>query len=163
MPYPLVCTPTYDRNPARTRREGDYEFAKLRFRSNSGHRLERGYVVARHFAEAIKARRRDESAVARPLATLEAVFREHAELWWNETRILSSIEAKIFNQHYQRIIGMGRVALPLIFAALRDRGGQWYWALECITGENPAAYAETLMEAKRIWLEYAFTHNYLRR
>lgn len=56
---------------------------------------------------------------------------------------------------------MGSAVLPLIFADLRDRGGQWYWALECITGENPAAEAQTLPDAKRLWLEYAAQHQYL--
>ena len=108
-------------------------------------------------AEAIKAGRRDESATS---DALERAFQQHADLWWQETRILSSIDAKIFNRHYQRIIGMGRAVLPLIFSALRDRGGQWYWALECITGDNPAKNAETLIEAKRLWLEYGREHGY---
>ncbi len=161
MSHPLTCeTRTYDRSPAQSHREGDYEFAKSRFHTKTGRRLERGYAVAGHFAEVIKARKREEGTVE-SVPTLEKTFQELTALWWRETRILSSIEAKIFNQHYQRIIGLGRGALPLIFAALRDRGGQWYWALECITGENPAANAATLSEAKRIWLEYALTHRYL--
>jgi hypothetical protein len=152
---------TYDRNPAKTFRESDYEFARTRFRRKNGHRLERGYEVACHFAQAIKIRRRDESTGNLSGPTVEQEFRQHADLWWQETRVLSSIQAKIFNQHYQRIIGMGQAALPLIFSELRDRGGQWYWALECIVRDNPAAGAETLPEAKRMWLEYARKHNYL--
>ena len=151
----------YERNPARTFREGDYEFARTRTRRKNGHRLVRGYDVASHFAEAIKGRRRDKGTGRLADSLTEREFRQLAGRWWQETRILSSIQAKIFNQHYQRIIGMGRRVLPLIFSDLRDRGGQWYWALECITGENPAAAARTLPEAKRIWLEYARKHNYL--
>jgi len=56
---------------------------------------------------------------------------------------------------------MGHAALPFIFSELRDRGGQWYWALECICRENPAADAKTLPEAKHLWLEYADKHGYL--
>jgi hypothetical protein len=152
---------TYGRNPRRTLREGDYEFARTRFSRKDGRRLERGYEVASHFTEAIKARRRDGGAGGQDAATLEQEFREYARLWWQETRVLSSIQAKIFNPHYQRIIGMGRAVLPFIFSELRDRGGQWYWALECIVGQNPAAHAETLPEAKHIWLEYARANNYL--
>ncbi|HEY3743964.1 MAG TPA: hypothetical protein VGL53_29170 [Bryobacteraceae bacterium] len=120
----------------------------------------RGYEVAGHFADAIKSRRRDDSV---PHETLRRTFEEEAKLWWAETRVLSSIDRKIFNSHYQRIIGMGRAVLPLIFSALQGRGGQWYWALECITGENPAAAAETLPEAKRLWLEYARKHDLIAR
>lgn len=38
---------------------------------------------------------------------------------------------------YQRIIGMGPAALPLILDSLRREPEHWYWALEAITGENP--------------------------
>ncbi|MFN0106140.1 MAG: hypothetical protein ACKV2U_29125 [Bryobacteraceae bacterium] len=117
--------------------------------------LERGYDVARHIAQGIAARRTDEKPA------LWREFQDHAERWRRETGILSSVQAKIFNSHYQRIIGMGHAALPLIFSELKNRGGHWYWALECICGENPAAEAETLPEAKRLWLEYADKHNYL--
>jgi hypothetical protein len=151
----------YERNQSHSFREGDYEFARSHSRRKNGHRLVRGYDVASHFAEIIKARRKDDSAIPLEHAPLEQAFRYHANKWWQETRVLSSIQAKIFNQHDQRIIGMGQAALPLIFSELQDRGGQWYWALECIIGENPAMRAETLPEAKRIWLEYAREHDYL--
>jgi len=49
----------------------------------------------------------------------------------------------------------------LIFTDLRDNGGLWYWALECITGDNPATNATTLDEQKRAWLEYATAKGYL--
>ncbi|MGA2588968.1 MAG: hypothetical protein ABSH32_03560 [Bryobacteraceae bacterium] len=98
-----------------------------------------------------------------PRQKLALEFKTHADKWWDETRILSSIQGKIFNQHYQRIIGMGRPVLPLIFAYLKERGGQWYWALECITGENPAAAANTLAEARQLWLDYASENGYLTR
>jgi hypothetical protein len=92
---------------------------------------------------------------------LSSEFKTYADRWWKETRILSSIQAKIFNQNYQRIIGMGRQVLPLIFADLKRRGGQWYWALECITGENPAAAATTLDEARKQWLDYGIEKGHL--
>jgi hypothetical protein len=93
--------------------------------------------------------------------SLAAEFKEYADKWWSETRLLSSIQSKVFNPNYQRIIGLGRAALPFIFSDLKQRGGQWYWALECITGENPAAHATTLDEAKRSWLDYAAEKGYL--
>jgi hypothetical protein len=95
--------------------------------------------------------------------TVGAEFKNYADKWWKETRILSSIQGKIFNQYYQRIIGMGKPVLPFIFADLERRGGQWYWALECITGENPADSATNLDQARRMWLDYAAKNGYLRR
>jgi len=41
---------------------------------------------------------------------------------------------------YQKIIAMGKPAVPLILAQLRTEGDdpdQWFWALRVITGENP--------------------------
>jgi hypothetical protein len=38
---------------------------------------------------------------------------------------------------YQRIIGMGWLAVPLILDELRREPDQWFWALEAITEENP--------------------------
>jgi len=98
-----------------------------------------------------------------PRQKLAAEFKDYADRWWNETRLLSSIQGKIFNHSYQRIIGMGKEVLPLIFADLKQRGGQWYWALECITGENPASTATTLTEARQMWLDYAVEHDHLPR
>jgi hypothetical protein len=88
-------------------------------------------------------------------------FYKYLERWKKETRILSSIQSKIFNQHYQRIMAMGKPVLPLIFSELRNNGGQWYWALECITGHNPAVGATNIPEAKQVWLDYAVEHGYL--
>ncbi len=38
---------------------------------------------------------------------------------------------------YQRIIGIGWPAVPLILEELRRDPDQWFWALEAITEENP--------------------------
>ncbi len=157
---PLDCEiRTYARSPVIAARERDYDLARLRFRGKRGHRFERGYDVASHFAQLIRSRRREENDSGDQ--NIQQEFQNLTERWWRETRVLSSIHSKIFNPNYQRIIGMGKAVLPLIFSELRHRGGQWYWALECITGDNPAVGAESLPEAKRLWLEYANQHNYL--
>ena len=38
---------------------------------------------------------------------------------------------------YQQIVGMGMIAVPLILEELHREPDQWFWALECITEENP--------------------------
>ena len=38
---------------------------------------------------------------------------------------------------YQRIIGMGIAAMPLILEEMQREPNQWFWALEAITEENP--------------------------
>ena len=99
----------------------------------------------------------------RPVASfsVESEFHSLASHWRSETRVLSSIHAKVLNKNYQRVMTMGRAVLPLIFRDLRDSGGYWYWALECITGENPAANCVAMADAKKAWLEYAAQHGYM--
>ena len=92
---------------------------------------------------------------------VEQAFKTLVDQWRKETSVLSSVQAKIFNANYQRVMTLGRQVLPLIFRELRDRGGQWYWALECITGDNPAASAQNISEAKQAWLRYAVERGYL--
>lgn len=38
---------------------------------------------------------------------------------------------------YQRIIGMGPAALPLILREMERRPDHWFWALQAITGTDP--------------------------
>ncbi len=38
---------------------------------------------------------------------------------------------------YQKIIGMGPEAVPLILEELRRHPGYWFWALRMITDEDP--------------------------
>ena len=140
------------------RRAGDYAYARSRIRrGKQGREFAGGYAVATHFAQVIAQERRCEEQ------TLEQRFEDYAERWRNETRIHSSIQASIFNQNYQRIIGMGPQVLPLILEELKERGGPWYWALECITGVNPAEGATTLTEQKRLWIEYAILNQFFSR
>jgi hypothetical protein len=101
------------------------------------------------------------SGIAVDVPSIEQEFRMLVSKWRSETRVLSSIQAKVFNRNYQRIMAMGKAVLPLIFADLMNNGGQWYWALECITGDNPSMNARTVQEAKSAWLEYAVQHRYL--
>ena len=68
---------------------------------------------------------------------LEAQFCELAERWRAETAALSSVSAMAIHPAYQRIIGMGRRALPLILHELERAPDHWFWALCAITGENP--------------------------
>ena len=38
---------------------------------------------------------------------------------------------------YQKIIGMGQEAIPLILQDLKATKAQWFWALRSIAGESP--------------------------
>ncbi len=60
--------------------------------------------------------------------------------WTSQRGASSSLTDTSMLEPYQRIIAMGRTAVPLILAQLRAEGSepdQWFWALRVITGANP--------------------------
>jgi hypothetical protein len=63
---------------------------------------------------------------------------------------------------YQKIIGMGMAAVPLILEELQREPDQWFWALEVITDENPvppeAAGRVRLMADA--WIEWGKRHGW---
>lgn len=70
-------------------------------------------------------------------ASLEKEFQAHAERWLADTANSSSIRQTVLHPSYQRIIGMGRPALPLILERLAVNADPWFWALRAITGVDP--------------------------
>ena len=61
---------------------------------------------------------------------------------------------------YQKIIGMGKDALPFIFRELATSGGDWIWALEMIVRkENPASGKAKFKDAKEAWLNWGREHD----
>jgi hypothetical protein len=64
---------------------------------------------------------------------------------------------------YQRIIGMGLPAVPLILEELRREPNQWFWALEAITEGNPVpmAVAGKVREMADAWIEWGKRHGFL--
>lgn len=68
---------------------------------------------------------------------VELEFNKLAEDWRNATMFESNINKISIHPSYQRIIGMGRVALPFIFREMSQSPGHWFWALKSITGVDP--------------------------
>jgi hypothetical protein len=68
---------------------------------------------------------------------LRQQFQIFAAEWKQQSRYLSNMAQMALLQPYQRIIGMGPPAVPLILEELQSQPNQWFWALEAITGENP--------------------------
>jgi hypothetical protein len=88
---------------------------------------------------------------------VEALFEELADRWVNETRFVSALETQVLNDAYQRIIGLGPKALPLILNRLRTHGGNWFWALRAISGHDPIRAEDygNVQKMKEAWLEWA--------
>ncbi len=91
--------------------------------------------------------------------SLRQRFKELAEQWHQETDHLSSITDIVLNFNYQRIIGMGSSAMPLILEELQKSGGHWFWALRAISGEEPVDAADrgNASKMKEAWVNWS--HN----
>ena len=83
-----------------------------------------------------------------------------ASSWRKERGITSSVTKMAMCPSYQRIIGMGEKAVPLILREMEKEGDDpdhWFWALEMIADANPVpadAYGDTVRMAQA-WLNWA--------
>jgi hypothetical protein len=95
--------------------------------------------------------------------TDDALFEFLRLRWQVERRATSSITQMMLMPAYQRIIGMGERAVPLILAQLKKKGDDpdhWGWALHSITGADPVP-AEAAGDTVRIaeaWLAWGKRH-----
>lgn len=91
----------------------------------------------------------------------ENYFRQLADQWRSETKYVSSLSKMALHPAYQKIIGMGQPAVPLILSELRESSDHWLWALHSITGEDPAPPNATFREAVQAWIEWGKQKGYL--
>lgn len=86
----------------------------------------------------------------------ESKFDTLANLWRADTRFMSSPDRQAFHAAYQQIIGMGSDALPLIAKEIRTKDERWFWALKCITGEDPVRESSRgrFDDMKADWLQW---------
>ena len=63
---------------------------------------------------------------------------------------------------YQQIIGMGDSAVGLILSEMKRRPGQWFWALQAITGIDPVSGSAKgkLHEMTEAWLRWGTLKGY---
>lgn len=85
---------------------------------------------------------------------LSRSFAELAEAWRQETKFLSFAQQRAVHPAYQRIIGMGWAAVPLILRELQRQPEHWLWALQAITGEEPARNTAGFGAAADAWLRW---------
>jgi hypothetical protein len=67
-------------------------------------------------------------------------FQNLVKQWRSERGARSSITETVLMPSYQKIIGMGETAVPLLLAQLKSEGNepdQWFWALRAISEANP--------------------------
>jgi hypothetical protein len=97
--------------------------------------------------------------------TAEARFRKLAKAWKSETELVSKVTKRILHPAYQKIIGMGESAIPLILKDLSVNGpDDWFWALTAITDENPITQkiAGNMTAMTEAWLQWGRNAGYLK-
>jgi hypothetical protein len=126
-------------------------------RGRSGERAARAWLKSRNVRGA------DGASVAPVPRLTEHEFHSLAAQWKEETEFLSSTTQIILNPAYQRIIGMGPAAIPLILEELRSQPDHWFWALFAITGENVVPQNVSFDEAVQAWLNWGASQGYIER
>lgn len=95
----------------------------------------------------------------------EQRFKRLAKTWKAETELVSKVTRRILHPAYQKIIGMGPAALPLILKDLAENGpDDWFWALTAITEHNPIRkeFAGNMAAMTEAWLQWGRKSGYLR-
>jgi len=84
-------------------------------------------------------------------------FQSLAKTWHEECDHLSSVSEMVSHPAYQRIVGMGPGALPLIFAELKREPDHWFSALRAITGDDPVPREHwgNMTHMAEDWLQWA--------
>ncbi|MDB5354304.1 MAG: hypothetical protein JWN24_757 [Phycisphaerales bacterium] len=95
-------------------------------------------------------------------AAIEAKFKALTESWQAQRGPDSSISRLSMHPAYQRIIGMGDAAVPLILRELERKPDHWFWALNAITGADPVPEASRgiLREMAAAWLKWGHENGY---
>ena len=87
-------------------------------------------------------------------AELARVFSDLAQRWRRETAAHSDLQKKVLHPAYQRIIGLGPAVVPYVLRELQREPAHWFWALNAITGADPAPSGSTFQEAADAWLKW---------
>jgi hypothetical protein len=92
-------------------------------------------------------------------------FQRLAAEWKQQSRYLSNPAQMALLRPYQRIIGMGWSAVPLILEELQREPDQWFWALEAITEEDPVPPEDAgdVGAMAQAWIEWGKRQGYLGR
>lgn len=104
-----------------------------------------------------------ETVAPAPSAQQRARFAALVNEWLDETSASSDLTDKVLHPAYQRIIGMGPIAITLVLEELQRTPGHWFWALGALApdSENPANDTVSLEDARAAWLNWGREKGYL--
>jgi hypothetical protein len=93
--------------------------------------------------------------IHRAAESLRAEFESLAECWRREATHFSLEWQQAMHPAYQRIIGMGDGAIPLILDDLKRTRSRWFWALRALNkGVDVAANVTSHGEKVAAWLAW---------
>ena len=83
-------------------------------------------------------------------------FYKLAQQWKTERQHGSDILEMVIHPAYQRIIGMGPNAIPLLLEQLEQKPDHWFWALYALTEVDPVPPDSQgrLKEMAEAWLDW---------
>lgn len=89
-------------------------------------------------------------------------FQRLAAEWKRQSQYMSNSAQMAMLRPYQRIIGMGAAAVPLVLEELQREPDHWFWALEAVTEENPVGPEEAgiVRRMAQAWIEWGKQHGY---
>ena len=99
-------------------------------------------------------------------ADIEPADREHfqelADLWENETVLLSNSDLASEHPAHREIVSMGEPAVPLILERMQSQGGHWFHALRELTNANPVKPDDrgNVGAMQAAWLEWGERNGY---
>jgi hypothetical protein len=98
-----------------------------------------------------------------PPRELRERFQRLAAEWKSQSRYLSNTAQMAMLKPYQRIIGMGLPAVPLILEELQGEPNQWFWALEAITDANPVPPEDEgkVRAMSQAWIDWGKAHGFI--
>jgi hypothetical protein len=104
----------------------------------------------------------DESRSDVATVDIEPQFKRLAAQWQTESEFMSSMTDMVMLPSYQRIIGLGREAVPLLLRELERQPDYWFWALQAVTGHDPVNAADRgdLRKMSAAWLVWAKREGY---
>jgi hypothetical protein len=86
--------------------------------------------------------------------TLEQRFSRLRNEWQTETSHVSSLHKIVMHPAYQRIIGMGPSAVPMMLRDMKKSPEHWLWALNAITEQDPAPEGANFEQAVQAWIKW---------
>lgn len=101
--------------------------------------------------------------VSRQRDNVAILFCTLKDEWLSSVSHLSSVTAICMHPAYQKIIGMGKEAVPFILRDLNAHLNHWFWALNAITGAAPVLPEDRgkVKAMATAWLEWGRANGHI--